>query len=281
MKKKLMISAVIFVLCMIPLTVSASASAADSKGNEQAQNLQGANNGGIAININGKFLETDQPPVIENGRTLVPLRAIGEALGCEVSWENESKTAIFTQGDVKAEITVGKSSILVGDGVYDEELPIDTPASIINSRTMIPLRVLSECFGYSVDWNAQTKTVTINSKLMSDNDTGEAEEQDKLDTSAAGMASNVMSYANVLMGTTRIIDAVEYKNEDYESLKRELEDIAQTAESKSYDELVSIFSRLKEIDAALSSAAEDAGVSDIVAEYYEPLVEPLNEILNN
>ncbi len=280
MKKKLMAAAVICALCLVPLTVSASA-AADNKGDEQLPDLNSANNSGIAININGKFLETDQPPVIENGRTLVPLRAIGEALGCEVNWENESKTAIFTQGDVKAEITVGKSSILVGDGVYDEELPIDTPASIINSRTMIPLRVLSECFGYNVDWNAQTKTVTINSKLMSDNDTGEAEEQDKLDTSATGMASNVISYANVLLGTTKIIDAVDYKSEEYESLKGELEETVKTAESKSYDELVSIFSRLKEIDALLSSAAEDAGVSDIVAEYYEPLIEPLNEILNN
>lgn len=271
MKKRLLVTAFICMLCTFP---AANALASETGG--EAQNTDG-----IAININGTFLKTDQPPVIENGRTLVPLRAIGEALGCEINWESESKTAVFTQGDVRAEITVGKSAIIVGDGVYNEEVPIDTPASIINSRTMIPLRALSECFGYNVNWDAETKTVTINSKLMSDNDTGEAAEQNKLVTSASDLTGKLVSYANVLLGTTKIIDAVEYKDEAYESLKSELGEIAETAQSKTYDELVHIFSRLKEIDTELSAIADDAGVSDIVSEYYEPLIEPLNDILTN
>lgn len=232
----------------------------------------------ITINVNGVNLETDQPPVIENGRTLVPLRAVAEALGCQVEWDNTTKTANFSQGEVSAVITVGESYILVGDGVYNEEFPIDSPAIIKNSRTLIPLRALSECFGYDVKWDNDTRTVTISSKSMEIGDTDSAEEQEKIEVSD-NMLGKIKAYAGILEGTVKIIDAVEYENEIYGELKAELGEIILQAENMTYDELIAALSKLKEVDSSFADIANDAGVSDIVAEYYSGCEESLSEIM--
>lgn len=233
----------------------------------------------ISINVNGGKLEMDQPPIIENGRTLVPLRAVAEALGCNVEWDNTAKTASFVQGDVTAMITVGENYILVGDGVYNEEFPIDTPAIIKNSRTMIPLRALSECFGFEVEWDNVTRTVDINSKSMESIDTDEANEQQSIVVND-NMFEKVKAYAEILKGTVGIIDVVDYNNDTYSEVKVELDKILENADKMSYDELIDAFVRLKRIDASLVDIANDAGVSDIVADYYKEIEEPLNQIMN-
>lgn len=233
----------------------------------------------ISINVNGAKLEMDQPPIIDNGRTLVPLRAVAEALGCNVEWDNTAKTASFVQGDVTAMITVGENYILVGDGVYNEEFPIDTPAIIKNSRTMIPLRALSECFGFEVEWDNVTRTVDINSKSMENIDTDEANEQQSIVVND-NMIEKVKAYAEILKGTVGIIDVVDYNNDTYSEVKAELDKILENADKMSYDELIDAFVSLKKIDASLVDIANDAGVSDIVADYYKEIEEPLNQIMN-
>lgn len=233
----------------------------------------------ISINVNGAKLEMDQPPIIDNGRTLVPLRAVAEALGCNVEWDNTAKTASFVQGDVTAMITVGENYILVGDGVYNEEFPIDTLAIIKNSRTMIPLRALSECFGFEVEWDNVTRTVDINSKSMESIDTDEANEQQSIVVND-NMIEKVKAYAEILKGTVGIIDVVDYNNDTYSEVKAELDKILENADKMSYDELIDAFVSLKKIDASLVDIANDAGVSDIVADYYKEIEEPLNQIMN-
>lgn len=234
----------------------------------------------ITVNVNGIKVEMDQQPIIENGRTLVPLRAVAEALGCDVAWDAETKTASFTQGDVIAIVTVGENYIIVGDGVYNENVPVDSPALIVNSRTMIPLRALSEGFGYDVEWDGTTRTVNISSKAMDSNDTNSASEQEKADVSS-NMAGKVDAYAQILQGTVSIIDAVEYTSDEYTELKTELNSIAGSISGMSYDELVNALSRLKEIDEALGTVAGEAGVSDVVANYNSHLQEQLNVIMGS
>lgn len=232
----------------------------------------------ISINVNGARLEMDQPPIIENGRTLVPLRAVAEALGCNVEWDNTAKTASFVQGDVTAVITVGENYILAGDGVYNEEFPIDTPAVIKNSRTMIPLRALSECFGYDVKWDSETMTVDISSKSMESGDTDNAGEQEYIGADD-NMLGKVKAYSGILKGTAGIIDAVNYESEEYTALKAELDEILADADTMSYDELIKAFTKLKEIDGELVDMANSVGVGDIVANYYNEVEEPLAEIM--
>lgn len=234
----------------------------------------------ISVNVNGQAVVMDQKPVIQNGRTLVPLRAVAEALGCQVAWDDANKTASFTQGDVMAIVTVGEDYIIVGDGVYNEKIPVDAPAVIINSRTMIPLRALSEGFGYDVEWDAQTKTVNISLKSMGSNDTDSADEQQKADT-GTNIAGKVDAYAKILQGTVSIIDAVEYNSDEYTKLKDELTQISENISAMDYDELVNALARLKEIDESLGDIAGKAGVSDVVANYNSQLQEQLNEIMSN
>lgn len=113
----------------------------------------------ISIIINGKVQQYDQMPVIVNGRTLVPLRGIFEALGAVVSWDDATKTII----GVKAT----KSIVLQIDNTFasinNEATTLDVAPSIMNSRTMVPVRFVSEALGADVAWDGDTRTVTITS----------------------------------------------------------------------------------------------------------------------
>lgn len=113
----------------------------------------------ITVKVDGKALKLDQPPVIQDGRTLVPLRAIFEALGAQVKWDAEAQSVI-------AEKRLDIISLVIGDNklnINGDEKTLDVPAQIIEGRTMVPVRAISEAFGAKVDWNAATGTVTVDS----------------------------------------------------------------------------------------------------------------------
>jgi L,D-peptidoglycan transpeptidase YkuD (ErfK/YbiS/YcfS/YnhG family) len=111
----------------------------------------------IKVNLNGKELSFDVRPVITGGRTLVPARAIFEALGLTLEWDektgtvtgkNEAKTIVLMAGHDKAIIDGNISNL-------------DVPARIIDNRMMVPVRFISECFGAQVGWNQENSTVII------------------------------------------------------------------------------------------------------------------------
>lgn len=111
----------------------------------------------IKILINGNELKVNQPPQIVNGRTLVPLRAIFEALGAKVSWEDSTKTAIGVKSGDEVRISIGKYEIIKNN----KSIPIDVPAQLINEKTMVPVRAVAESFNAKVGWIEETRTVTI------------------------------------------------------------------------------------------------------------------------
>ncbi|MGN0149453.1 MAG: serpin family protein [Clostridia bacterium] len=129
----------------------------------------------IKVFADGKQLEFDVQPIIENDRTLVPMRAIFEALGAEVSWDEEKqliiavkKTSENTQTNI--EITIGESvmkkSTMKSTDISDTEdtvVALDVPARIVNDRTLIPLRAVSEAFDCDVQWDGEARTVTVTS----------------------------------------------------------------------------------------------------------------------
>lgn len=112
---------------------------------------------GIFVTVNNEILTFDQPPVIVNDRTLVPLRAIFEALGAEVNWDPDTRTVTANRGEVSLSLVVD-TNILNKNGT---DIEIDVPAQIINDRTMVPTRAIGEALGASVNWNASTRTVLI------------------------------------------------------------------------------------------------------------------------
>ena len=85
--------------------------------------------------LDGNQLSFDVSPTIENGRTLVPLRAIFEALGADVNWDGVTQTVTATNGNAWIELQIGATT------VYKNGSPVslDVPAKIINNRTLVPL----------------------------------------------------------------------------------------------------------------------------------------------
>lgn len=113
--------------------------------------------------IDGKTVmfneSTGFPYIINTGRTMVPLRACLSAIGCEVSWNQQTQTVVSRKGEIEVEVPIGKSEILVNQ----TRVPIDTVAIIKNGRTYIPLRSVMEAYGYAVDWDSKTGTVLASS----------------------------------------------------------------------------------------------------------------------
>ncbi len=100
--------------------------------------------------INGEIKNIDVPPSLMNNRTFVPLRYIGEALGASFDWDNESRTVTFQCADQTLDLVVGQN--ITG---------MDIGPVIINGRTMVPLRYISENFGAQVMWFPNSRSVSV------------------------------------------------------------------------------------------------------------------------
>lgn len=99
----------------------------------------------------------DSPPIIRDGRTLLPIRAVIEALEGSVSWDPVNRKATVTLGTHTVEVWIGSREARV-DGVT---VALDVAAMIVNSRTLLPLRFVTENLGCTVTWDPIGRTVTI------------------------------------------------------------------------------------------------------------------------
>lgn len=111
----------------------------------------------ISVIVNGRSIQFDVQPVIENGRTLVPVRAIFEALGAEVAWDGNTRTVIAVKGTRKVNIRIDSTDATVNGF----QKTLDVPAKIIQNRTLVPLRFISEGLGSIVSWDGTTRTAKI------------------------------------------------------------------------------------------------------------------------
>lgn len=115
----------------------------------------------ITIIVDGNKIVSDTPPVIVEGRTLVPLRVLMEAFNATVQWNAEQKTAICKFGEDSIIVKVD-SNIMYKN--YDS-ISLDVPAKLINDRTMVPIRAIAEATEATVDWNMNTNSVIIKSSI--------------------------------------------------------------------------------------------------------------------
>ena len=113
--------------------------------------------GGIKVTLDGKLLAFDVPPQIVNGRTLVPLRVIFEALGASVDWNSNTRTVTAVRDNTTVILKIN-SNILSKNGV---PVSLDVPAQLIGGRTMVPARAIAEAFGDKVEWIGSAQTVKI------------------------------------------------------------------------------------------------------------------------
>jgi len=109
------------------------------------------------VTLNGVSIEFDVDPIIVNDRTMVPFRAIFEALEMEVEWNSHAGIATGMRRGLRIEIPIGHDIAFVNG----DEVDLDVPAMIYNDRTMVPLRFVAEATGANVEWDEDTQTVLI------------------------------------------------------------------------------------------------------------------------
>lgn len=111
----------------------------------------------IKIVYQGKILAFDTEPQSEDGRVLVPMRFLLEQMGADVDWDNDTQTATVKKGDDIVSFTIDDEIAVVNNS----RKAMDVPAQLINNKTMIPLRFLSEELGFNVDWDGERNMVII------------------------------------------------------------------------------------------------------------------------
>lgn len=119
-----------------------------------------ANTAPIQLVVNGQPVTTDVAPIIENDRTLVPIRALSEPLGFTVDWNQTERAVTLTKGNQVIILYVGRSEALVNG----EAKPIDVPPIIRDDRTLIPVRFVGENMGLAVSWDPVNRIVGVDPK---------------------------------------------------------------------------------------------------------------------
>lgn len=133
----------------------------------------------INLVINGNVVQSDVSPVIENGRTLIPIRVISENLGYKVDWFDSTQIISIGYYGMVKNAKDDKIFNILRLKVNDTEMTVDNPKAginnkinlevapkIINGRTMVPVRAISENMGWSIEWDENSKTVTVTNNLL-------------------------------------------------------------------------------------------------------------------
>ena len=120
---------------------------------------------GIKVILNGKQLEFDVEPMLINSRTMVPMRKVFEDVGAKVEWDEATQTVTATRlvsdnygiDETKVQLTIGSNKIRI-NGVEKE---MDIAPVVINDRTLVPVRFISEALGAIVEWVDEQQLVKI------------------------------------------------------------------------------------------------------------------------
>ncbi|PAD29356.1 hypothetical protein CHH60_21900 [Paenibacillus sp. 7523-1] len=121
----------------------------------------GATDQTISVILDGQAISfPDQDPLEQSGRVMVPVNAILEALGAEVTWDKTAKTVTAVLNDQTLVLQIGSSTATVNG----ETIDIDAPAIILSSRTLVPVRFISEGLGLTVDWDQTAAQVSLTSQ---------------------------------------------------------------------------------------------------------------------
>ena len=121
----------------------------------------------VNVLMDGNALKSEVPSFIMGSRTLVPIRFVAESFGAIVDWENSTRTATINHNGNKVDLSIDSNVVLVnGNRVQLDENStpkLVTFKELKDSRTMVPVRFVSEVLGYIVDWDKNTYTAKISS----------------------------------------------------------------------------------------------------------------------
>ena len=111
----------------------------------------------IQVIIDNQVLTLDQPPAVEDGRILLPLRGIFEALGARVDWDSSAQTVTGTKDNVVLKLEIGKRQARVNG----KRVLMDVPGKVIRGTTMVPIRFVAEHLGLEVAWEDQAQKLIM------------------------------------------------------------------------------------------------------------------------
>lgn len=122
----------------------------------------------ITVELDGRTIDFDVAPQIIAGRTMVPLRKIFEEIGALVKWDNDTKTVSARKNSKTITLAIDSTSLEIDNGKTDDEgnpiketITLEAPTQVVSSRTLVPVRAISESFGLNVDWNEDEQKVVI------------------------------------------------------------------------------------------------------------------------
>lgn len=104
-----------------------------------------------------KRINFDQPPIIVADRAVVPLRAVFEAFGATVDWNEETQKVISTKDDTTISMTIGNFQMYKNG----EKFVLDVAPQIVGDSALVPVSALAQSFNINVDWNENTRTVLL------------------------------------------------------------------------------------------------------------------------
>lgn len=111
----------------------------------------------LEAKVFGVDTTNDVAPIIRNDRSFLPARFVAENLGAVVEWNPDNRTVLITKDDIRIVLTIDSDTATVND----EAVTLDHPAFIENDRTYTPIRFIAEKLGAGVDWNPDTREITI------------------------------------------------------------------------------------------------------------------------
>jgi hypothetical protein len=114
----------------------------------------------VQVKLDNQLLKFEQPPVIINGKTMVPMRKIFEALDASISWDNQTRTVTSQKGSTTVALQIDSPVAKIND-TY---IQLEQAAVIVNGSTMVPLRFVGEALGIEVGWDSKTSTALLTSK---------------------------------------------------------------------------------------------------------------------
>lgn len=146
MKFKKLIAIVLAVTSMLNVSALAVSAAPSTSAN-------------VTVKVDGKVVDfPDQEPTIVNDRTLVPVRFIAESLGYDVEWNPADNSAVIDGGKIIMYIGTNKAKI------NGQNVTLDVASTLINDRTMVPLRVIAETLNCTVDWFGTNRMILVNKR---------------------------------------------------------------------------------------------------------------------
>lgn len=134
-------TALLAAILLIPMTFQSQAQAAVN----------------ISVLIDGVKLYTPQAPVMIQGRVMLPMRSIFEALDASVKWNQKTKTVTAVKDGTTVILKINSKTATINN----KTVALDVPAKNLKGNTMVPVRFVSEALGQKIGWNSKTKTVTV------------------------------------------------------------------------------------------------------------------------